>query len=262
MRLEGRTCLVTGAAGGIGTALTHRFLDEGARVIATDLDPEALREHYAARASDDRLHLAGLDITKAEQIAALVAELEGSGRAPDVLINNAAAIRIGALLDAKPEDLDLVYGVNMRGTMLVTRAVLPGMIARGGGTVLNMASLAGVHAMYERFAYGASKAAIVMMTRSIAVDYVARGIRANCICAARVATPFVRSYLEEYYPGEVEERFDALSRYQPTGRMIQADEVAQMAVYLCSAESAMVNGQSFVMDGGVTAGDRAPAAQI
>lgn len=258
MRLNGKTCLVTGAAGGIGSALTKLFLSQGAQVIATDLDLAALETKFAD-ANTDTLHLRALDITDPTAIAALNDSLEAENLPINVLVNNAAAIRIGALLDASPEDLDLVYRVNMRGTMMMMQGFMPGMIARGGGTILNMASLAGVHAMYERFAYGASKAAIVMMTRSVAVDYVAKGIRANCICAARVETPFIRSYLTEYYPDEVEERFEALSKYQPTGRMITADEVAQMAVYLCAEESAMVNGQAFTIDGGVTAGDRAPA---
>lgn len=263
MRLKDKTCLITGAAGGIGMAMVTAYLSEGARVIATDQSRAAMASaaEIVAEEYRGRLFLRDLDVTDSDMIAALNVSLEAEGLAPDVLVNNAAAIRIGKLLDTTPEDLDLVYAVNMRGLLQVTRGFLPGMIARGGGNVLNMASLAGVHAMHERFAYSASKAAIVMMTRAIAIDYVDEGIRSNCICPARVETPFVTGYLQRYYPDEVAERFAALSRYQPVGRMIRPDEVAAMAVFLASDESAMITGQSFVIDGGVTAGDQ-PTSRI
>lgn len=256
MRLAGKTCLITGAAGGIGMAMVEAFAREGAVVVATDLDADLVTERCAGIAGGDRILTRRLDVTDPSGIAALEAALAAEGIAVNVIVNNAAAIRIGGLLDASVEDLRLVLGVNVEGLFNVSKAFLPGMISRGGGTVLNMASLASVHAMHERFVYSASKAAIAMMTRSIAIDYVKQGIRANCICPARVHTSFVENYLAEYYPGEEKQRFAALSRYQPTGRMIQPAEVAAMAVYLCSEEAAMVTGQSFVIDGGVTAGDQ------
>lgn len=256
MRLDGKTCLITGAGGGIGMAMIEAFLAEGAVVVATDLDAEALAGQCAALPGGERVVARRLDVTDPGGIATLEAQLAAEGFEVNVLVNNAAAITIGKLLDATLEDLRLVFGVNVEGTFNVTKAFLPGMIAHGGGTVLNMASLASVRAMHERFAYSSSKAAIAMMTRSIAVDYVKDGIRANCICPARVHTPFIENYLSKYYPGEEKERFAALSRYQPVGRMIQPSEVASMAVYLCSDESAMVNGGSFVIDGGVMAGDQ------
>ncbi len=254
MRLHGKTCLITGAAGGIGMAMVAAFKAEGATVIATDLDPERLAAQCDGLPGPGRVLARRLDVTDPEGIAALAAAPETEG--VNVLVNNAAAITIGKLLDASLEDIRLVFGVNVEGLFNVTRGFLPGMIARGGGVVLNMASLASVRAMHERFVYSASKAAIQMMTRSIAVDYVGQGIRANCICPARVHTPFVEGYLAKYYPGEEKERFEALARYQPIGRMIRPDEVAAAAVYLCSDESAMVNGESLVIDGGVMAGDQ------
>jgi NAD(P)-dependent dehydrogenase (short-subunit alcohol dehydrogenase family) len=256
MRLKDKTCLITGAAGGIGMAMVEAFLAEGATVVATDLDTAQLAGRCAQISGGERVVIRRLDVTDPDGIAALEASLAAEGITVSVLVNNAAAITIGKLLDASVEDLRLVMGVNVEGLFNVTKAFLPGMIARGGGTVLNMASLASVRAMHERFVYSASKAAIAMMTRSIAVDYVKDGIRANCICPARVHTPFIENYLAKYYPGEEQERFDALSRYQPVGRMIQPSEVASMAVYLCSDESAMVTGCSFVIDGGVMAGDQ------
>lgn len=252
MRLDGKTCLITGAAGGIGLAMTQSFLREGARIIMTDRDDALLNEKAALfSAVGDRLVARVLDVTDPEDVARITSEEFGI----DVLVNNAAVISIGNLLDTTNDDLDRVMRVNLGGLLNVTRAILPGMIEKGGGTILNMASLAGVHAMYERFAYGASKAAIVMMTRSIAIDFVKQGVRANCICPARVHTEFVEGYVKTYYPDEFDARMQALASYQPAGRMIRADEVAEMAVYLCSDESAMVTGTSMIIDGGVTAGD-------
>lgn len=258
MRLEGKTCLITGAAGGIGMSIVKAFLSDGAQVVATDRDLGLLSNATADLDAKSRSNLSQhrLDITDANEISSISETLERSGIFVDVLVNNAAVITIGKLLDTRPEDLDLVYSVNMRGLLLVTQGFLPGMISRRRGNILNMASLAGVHAMHERFAYSASKAAIVMMTRSIAIDYVQDGIRSNCICPARVETPFITSYLEKYYPGEVEERFRKLEQYQPIGRMIRSDEVAALAVFLASGESEMITGQSFTVDGGVTAGDQ------
>lgn len=256
MRLNGKTCLITGAGGGIGMAMIEAFLAEGAIVVATDLDADQIVRNCEHLQAGSQLIARRLDVTDPSGIAALAEQLKAEGVDINVLVNNAAAITIGKLLDATVEDLRLVFGVNVEGLFNVTKAFLPGMIEQGGGTVLNMASLASVHAMHERFAYSSSKAAIAMMTRSIAVDYVKDGIRANCICPARVHTPFIENYLKKYYPGEEKERFEALSRYQPVGRMIQPSEVAAMAVYLCSDELAMVNGGSFVIDGGVMAGDQ------
>lgn len=261
MRLTGKTCLITGAAGGIGLAMTRAFLAEGARVIMTDLAGPDLEGRAAALGADaalsagDRLLPLALDVTDPDSIEAARASLAARGWHVNVLVNNAAVIAIGNLLDTSNEDLNRIFRVNVEGLLNVTRVFLPPMIEAGGGVVLNMASLAGVRAMYERFAYGASKAAIVMMTRSIAVDFVKQGIRANCICPARVHTDFIEGYVRRYYPDAFEARMQGYAAYQPVGRMIRPDEVAQAAVYLCSEESAMVTGTSLLVDGGVMAGD-------
>lgn len=258
MRLEGKTCLISGAAGGIGMAMVRAFVAEGATVVATDLDQERLADQCKNLPGPGHVLTRQLNVTDPQAIAELSTSLEAEGVTINVLVNNAAAITIGKLLDASLDDFRRVFGVNVEGLFNLTKGFLPGMIERGGGVVLNMASLASVRAMHERFVYSASKAAVQMMTRSIAVDYVAEGIRANCICPARVHTPFIEDYLAKYYPGEEKERFEALSRYQPIGRMIRAEEVAAAAVYLCSDESAMVTGESLIIDGGVMAGDQPP----
>ena len=132
-------------------------------------------------------------------------------------------------------------------------AVVPVMVAQGGGVILNMASIASLVGLPERFAYSMTKGAVLTMTRSIAVDYVKRGIRCNCICPARVHTPLVDGYLARNYPGREAEMMKELSEYQPIGRMGQPDEIAQLALYLCSDEAGFVTGQAYPIDGGVTA---------
>ncbi len=254
MRLQGKTVLVTGAARGIGLAISQAFVREGARVVMSDVLETTLNESVAALGT---AHVLGvrLDVTDPDSIAQAHETMAAAGMDINVVVNNAAVITIGNILDTTQEDLRKVFGVNVEGTFNVTKALLPGMIARGGGVVLNMASLAAVRAMSERFAYGASKAAIAMMTRSIAVDYVKQGIRANCICPARVHTDLVEGYVKKYFPGQEAAYMQKYAEYQPIGRMIRPDEVASMAVYLCSEESAMVTGASFLIDGGVMAGD-------
>jgi NAD(P)-dependent dehydrogenase (short-subunit alcohol dehydrogenase family) len=254
-RLLGKTVLVTGAARGIGLAMAKSFLYEGARVVLSDVNVEQLQASVLALDAGDQALAVELDVTDTDSINRAAATIADAGFDINVLVNNAAAIVIGNLLQTSAADLRRVLQVNVEGTFAVSRAFLPGMIARGGGVVLNMASLASVWAMRDRFAYSASKAAIAMMTRSIAIDFVGQGIRANCICPARVQTEFVEEYVRKYYGDQQQEYMNKLSAYQPVGRMITTDEVASMAVYLCSDESAMVTGSSFVIDGGVTAGD-------
>ena len=235
--------------------MARSFLREGGRVVLGDINVDLLGESVRTLDAGDRALGIALDITDIGSIERTRADMAIAGFDIDVLVNNAAAIVIGNILETSAEDLRRVLGVNVEGTFNVTKAFLPGMIERGGGVILNMASLASVWAMHERFAYSATKAAIAMMTRSIAIDFVKQGIRANCICPARVHTEFVEDYVRKYYGDQQESYMNKLSGYQPIGRMITTDEVASMAVYLCSEESAMVTGSSFVMDGGVMAGD-------
>jgi len=240
MRLEGKTCLITGAAGGIGLAMSRAFIAEGAHVVMTDLASSQLElraEELLAngvKGAKDRLLALAMDVTDPLSIKSVYDSLAGKNWHVNVLVNNAAVITVGNLLNTSNEDLNRVFKVNVEGLLNVTRAFLPSMISAGGGNVLNMASLAAVRAMHDRFAYGASKASIQMMTRSISVDFVSQGIRANCILPARVHTDFIEGYIKQYYPGEEEARMEEYSRYQPIGRMIKPEEVAHSAVYLCS----------------------------
>lgn len=254
MRMNGKTALITGAATGIGSSIATTFLREGARVVLADIDLDRALERGQTMQGGSSVLSVKMDVTDPDSVANAVKQCQGANFNVDVLVNNAGVIHIGTILETQLEDLQRVYRVNVEGLFNVTRAFLPHMIEAGGGVLLNMASLASLTAMHDRFAYSSSKAAVAMMTRSVALDFVKQNIRANCICPARVHTDMVDNYLKTAYAGREEETFREFSEYQPVGRMIKPDEIAQMAVYLCSDESQMVTGSSFLIDGGVLMG--------
>lgn len=254
MRMQGKTALVTGASTGIGFAITQALAREGARVVLADIDVARARQQAATLPGADAALAVRMDVADPASVGEGLAAARDAGFAPDVLVNNAGVIHVGTILQTELADLQRVFRVNVEGVFNVTKALLPAMIERGGGVILNMASLASLTAMHDRFAYSATKAAVQMMTRSIALDFVKSGIRANCICPARVHTEMVDNYLKTSYAGKEEETFRRFSEYQPIGRMIRPDEIGHMAVYLCSDESAMVTGSSFLIDGGVLTG--------
>ena len=252
MRMKGKTAVVTGGATGIGLAISTAFVREGARVVVADINVAKAREQTSSLG--EQVLCVGMDVGDSGSVSVAVNEIEKFGYHVDVVVNNAGVMHVGSLLNTQLEDLRRVYRVNVEGVFNVSKAFLPSLIERGGGVFLNMASLGSLTAMHDRFSYGSSKAAVMMMTRSIALDYVKQGIRANCICAARVHTEMVDNYLRTAYAGKEEETFRKFSEYQPIGRMIQPSEIAQMALYLCSDESKMVTGGSYLIDGGVLMG--------
>jgi NAD(P)-dependent dehydrogenase (short-subunit alcohol dehydrogenase family) len=171
----------------------------------------------------------------------------------DALVNCAGIASIGKVADTTPEEMDRIYGVNVKGIYHCIHFAIPKMIEGGGGAIVNMASMAAKVGIQERFAYSMSKGAAVSMTLSVARDYLSEGIRANCICPARIHTPFVDGYLEKNYPEE--ERagmFQKLSEYQPIGRMGKPSEVAELAAFLCSDKAAFITGSAYDIDGGAT----------
>jgi 2-keto-3-deoxy-L-fuconate dehydrogenase len=172
------------------------------------------------------------------------------GAALDILINSAGVAHIGTLESTDEAAFDRLYRVNVKGVYLCCRAALP-LLSSPGGVIVNMASIASLIGLEDRFAYSMTKGAVLTMTRSIAVDYMRRGIRCNCVCPARVHTAFVDRFLAEHYPGREAEMFEQLSKYQPLGRMASADEVAMMTLYLCSDEASFITGQALPLDGGV-----------
>ncbi len=253
-RLDGKNAIVTGAGSVIGLSIASTFAQNGARVFALDRDFKAAGAAVESiRAAGGKASALECDVAVAASVESAFARIDSSSDASriDILVNNAGIAHIGTVENTSEEDFDRIYSVNVKGIFLCSQAAVRRMLTTGGGVILNLASIASLIGLTDRFAYSMSKGAVLTMTRSIAVDYVKRGIRCNCICPARVHTPFVDGYLRTTYPGREAEMFRQLSEYQPIGRMGTPDEVAALALYLCSDEASFITGQAYPIDGGV-----------
>jgi 2-keto-3-deoxy-L-fuconate dehydrogenase len=243
MRLAGKTALVTAAGQGIGRATALAMAAEGAHVLATDVNP-ALLETYAGVANVKTATLNVLDK------AAVHATVEGMARI-DVLFNCAGVVHNGSILQASDDEWDFAFNLNVRAQYWMIQAALPKMLAHGGGSIINMASVCGsLKGLPNRFIYGASKAAVVGLTKSVAADFVSKGIRCNAIAPGTVDTPSLGDRINSY-DDPVEARKNFIAR-QPMGRLAQAHEIAPIVVYLASDESVFATGQVFAVDGGMT----------
>lgn len=248
--LSQKTALVTGAGSGIGAAIAEVFATAGARVFVADRDEVGTqRTVQKITAAGGQAQALKLDIASESDVAAAVAAVGGP---LDILVNNAGVGSVGTILQTTLADLNRLQSVNVNGTFLVTRAFLPAMLERKRGSVINLASVAGVVALRDRFAYTTTKFAIVGMTKALALDHSASGVRFNAICPCRVETPWVAQRLTEY-PDPVAARRDMEST-QLAGRMARPDEIAAAALYLASDEAAMVTGSSLMVDSGWSAG--------
>ena len=244
-RLDGKTALITGGASGIGEAASRAFTLAGAKVIILDLNLKA-GEKLAAELGSGA-HAIECDITNEEQVARAFAQVPHL----DILINNAGIGLVGNIEETEASDFDRVFRINVGGLYKVTKAAMPKLLA-SHGAIVNIGSVAGLIGVKRRFAYCASKGAVVAMTRQLAVDYPTQ-LRVNCICPGTVDTPFVEGYIEKYHSHEKEKVRAELNQRQPIGRLGKPEEIANMAVYLCSEEAGFVNGSVIAIDGGWTA---------
>ena len=243
MRLNGKTALVTAAGQGIGRACALALAAEGARVWATDVNPQLLQA-YQGTAGIETAVLDVLDKAAIEKLAASLPPL-------DVLFNCAGFVHSGSILDATDADWDLAFDLNVRSQFWIIRAVLPGMLAKGGGSIINMASVcSSIKGLPNRFIYGSSKAAVVGLTKAVAADFVGRGIRCNAIAPGTVDTPSLQDRINAH-EDPVQARKSFIAR-QPMGRLAQPHEMAPLVVFLASDESAFVTGQVYANDGGMT----------
>ncbi|ORE92963.1 short chain dehydrogenase/reductase family oxidoreductase [Stappia sp. 22II-S9-Z10] len=241
MRLSGKRALCTASAQGIGRATAIAFAREGATVFATDRNAEGLK------GLPEGIETFVLDVTDQAAVDEAVARTK-----PDILFNCAGVVHGGTIEQATDEDFDFAFELNVKSIFRTIRAAVPGMVERGGGTIVNIASAASsIIGVPNRCVYGASKAGIIGLTKSVAVDYVTKGIRVNAICPGTVDSPSLHERLRA--TGDYEGAMKSFIARQPMGRIAQAEEIAAMAVYLASDESAFVTGQAMVIDGGWTA---------
>ena len=242
-RLNGKTALITGAGRGIGRCIAETFAAEGCRVWATSKSIAPLR----SLESVDGIQIQQLDVTEADPVSR-AAETMGE---IDVLVNNAGQVAMGTIMDCTVDDLQQTLNINLIGAYRMIRAFLPGMLVREKGNIINIASvLSSISSAPERFAYGASKGALIGLTKSVALDYVTRGIRCNAICPATILTPGLDSRIESS-PEPDTLRQSIINRHK-LGRMGMVEEVAEAAVYLADDKSAFMTGQLLIMDGGMT----------
>lgn len=242
-QLAQKRAIVTGGASGIGAAITAKFAQKGAEVHVLDMGTPS--EELSKM---DGVHFYTCDVSDQVQVEAVVTEIAAKGGI-DILVNNAGVAHIGNAENTNEADFDRVTRINVKGVYNCLHACLP-HLKKTKGTIVNMASIAASLGISDRFAYSMSKGAVLAMTYSVAKDFLADGIRCNSISPARIHTPFVDGFLKNNYPGREEEMFQKLSQTQPIGRMGTPEEVANLALFLCSGEAAFITGTDFPIDGG------------
>ena len=248
-RLTGKNAVVTGAGSGIGRAIALRLAAEGARVTIFEAHAAAGEETAVQiRAAGGTARVLAVDVSNTPSMRSAFEQVERL----DLLVNNAGISHVGNVLNTSAEDLDRVYAVNVKGVYHGLHFGVPKLLAGGGGAIVNVASIVSKIAVPDRFAYGMSKGAVLTMTLSVARDFIDQGIRCNCVCPARVHTPFVDGFLAKNYPGQEQEMFVKLSAAQPIGRMGQPEEIATLVAFLCSDEAAFITGSAYDIDGGAT----------
>lgn len=249
--LENKTAVITGAGSGIGKAIAETFAERGAKVAILDMN-EAVGTLTAKKITAEYGHafFHPCDVSKPAEVEAVIKQIVANHGSLDILINNAGIGFVGNIENTSEADFDRLYGVNVKGVFNCMKAVIPYFKQQQGGVIVNLASIASSVGLSDRFAYSMSKGAVLTMTYSVAKDYLTHKIRCNSISPARIHTAFVDGFIAKNYPGQESEMFDALSKTQPIGRMGNPQEVADLALYLCSDEAAFITGTDFPIDGG------------
>lgn len=250
-RLDGKTAIVTGGGSGIGQAIARKFAENGASVHIFDLrlDNAQLAARRISEETHAKVAAVQCDVTDASATRQAIGKIVEDGRV-DILVNSAGISHIGRLDSTSGDDFDRIFRVNVKGVFHCMQSVVGPMREQGGGVILNLCSIAATVGLSDRFAYSMSKGAVLSMTLSVAKDYLKDKIRCNAISPARIHTPFVDAFLKQHYAGHEEEMFARLSNAQPIGRMGLPEEVASLAIFLCSDEAAFLTGADVPLDGG------------
>ena len=248
--LNNKSAIITGGGSGIGKAIAETFSQQGAHVHILDYDLQSASEAVEAIKAKGFLATAYYcDVANFQQVSNIISNIS-SHTSVDILINNAGVAHVGNIEICEEEDLDRLYNINIKGVFNCTKACISLMKTQNSGVILNLASIASSVGISDRFAYSMTKGAVLTMTYSIAKDYIIHNIRCNCISPARVHTPFVDGFVKENYPGKESEMFENLSKTQPIGRMGIPQEIADLALFLCSNESSFITGSNYGIDGG------------
>jgi len=244
--LENKTSIITGGGSGIGKAIALLFGKQGSVVHILDIDENAMAVVEDINHLGGRSFFSKCDVTQQADVRSIIETIP----VIDILVNNAGIAHVGTVETTTEQDLDRLFKVNVKGMYNCMHEVIPVMKKKSAGCILNMASVAATVGLPDRFAYSMTKGAVMGMTISVAKDYLSYNIRCNSISPARVHTPFVDGYLQKNFPGKEREMFEKLSKTQPIGRMGRPEEIANLALYLCSDEAAFITGCDYLIDGG------------
>lgn len=250
-QLNRKTAVITGGGSGIGKSICEVFAQHGAGIYMLERDEEAGQQTKSTiEDTGGQATVIACDVSQQAAVQKAVNQIREAAGRIDILVNNAGIAHVGTVESTSEEDLDRIYQVNIKGVYNCLHAVVPVMKTQGGGVILNLASVAAVVGIDDRFAYSMSKGAVLTMTLSVAKDYIGHNIRCNSIAPGRVHTPFVDGFISQNYPGKEQEIFDKLSKTQPIGRMATPEEVALLALFLCSDAAGFITGANYPIDGG------------
>ncbi len=248
--LKGKTAIITGGGSGIGKAISTIFAKQGAHVCILDFNEDnGTNTVKEIEVENGKASFYKCDVSNQTQIETIFSKIAKTSTI-DILINNAGIAHVGNIENTNPEDLDRLYNVNIKGVYNGIKSAIPYFKKQKNGVIVNMASIASSVGISDRFAYSMTKGAVLTMTYSVAKDYISEGIRCNCISPARVHTPFVDGFIKDNYPDNQGEMFEKLSKTQPIGRMGKPEEIAHLALYLCSDQATFITGTDFPIDGG------------